>query len=100
MKSITIERRRATMIPAFRPKRRTFDRAQLLTAAKYAALTVAGILLFRAGQASALAERGYAAIGCEVFALFLPVMYYLISRTVRDAISAAQENKARDKRRI
>ena len=59
-------------------------RAFWLNVAKYAALTVAGILLFRAGAAYALAERGYKAIGGEVFALFLPVFFYIASVTVRD----------------
>ena len=31
MEPMKIERRRATMLPAFRPKRRTLDREQLLT---------------------------------------------------------------------
>lgn len=43
---------------------------------KYAALTIAGIMLFREGAARALAYRGYFAVGGEVFALFLPVFYY------------------------
>lgn len=51
---------------------------------KYAALTIAGIMLFREGAARALAYRGYFAVGGEVFALFLPVFYYCLSRTVRD----------------
>lgn len=38
---------------------------------KYAALTIAGIMLFREGAARALAYRGYFAVGGEVFALFL-----------------------------
>ena len=42
---------------------------------KYAALTIAGIMLFREGAARALAYRGYFAVGGEVFALFLPVFY-------------------------
>lgn len=54
--------------------------------AKYAALTVAGILLFRAGAAVALKERGYQAIGGEVFALFLPVFYLAFSKVIRDFI--------------
>ncbi len=90
MEPMKIERRRATMLPAFRPKRRTLDREQLLTVAKYAALTLAGILLFRAGQARALIERGCAAVGGEAFALFLPALYYMISRTVRDVIADKQ----------
>lgn len=47
---------------------------------KYAALTIAGIMLFREGAARALAYRGYFAVGGEVFALFLPVFYYCLSR--------------------
>ena len=54
------------------------------TVAKYAVLTVAGVVLFRAGAAYALTERGYRAIGGEIFALFLPAFYYVISATVRD----------------
>lgn len=54
---------------------------------KYAALTIAGIMLFREGAARALAYRGYFAVGGEVFALFLPVFYYCLSRTVRDLIT-------------
>ena len=54
--------------------------------AKYAALTLVGFLLFRAGQARALAERGYEALGGEVFALFLPVLYWMMSRVLRDTL--------------
>lgn len=74
--------------PRRRSKKHTRRRVRLngWTVAKYAALTVAGVLLFRAGAAYALTERGYKAIGGEVFALFLPVFYYTISATVRDYI--------------
>lgn len=70
------------------PRRRTNRRAKVsrATIALYATLTVAGILLFRAGAAVAYAERGYMAVGGEVFALFLPLFYFIISATVRDAI--------------
>lgn len=53
---------------------------------KYAILTLIGIILFRAGAAVGLRERGYEAVGGEAFALFLPVLYYLISATVREWI--------------
>ena len=36
--------------------------------------------------AAGLRERGYEAVGGEAFALLLPVMYYLISTTVKDWI--------------
>ncbi|MEY8313482.1 hypothetical protein AALA61_16305, partial [Oscillospiraceae bacterium 42-9] len=42
--------------------------------AKYAALTLFGFLLLKAGAARALADRGYQALGGEVFALFIPVL--------------------------
>ena len=74
--------------PRRRSQKNTRRRVRLngWTVAKYAALTVAGVLLFRAGAAYALTERGYKAIGGEAFALFLPVFYYTISATVRDYI--------------
>ena len=51
------------------------------TIIKYAILTLIGIVLFRAGAAAGLRERGY-----EAVALLLPVLYYLISTTVKDWI--------------
>lgn len=54
--------------------------------AKYAALTVAGALLFRAAATYALAERGYQAVGGEAAFLLLPVMYYLASSLIGDFI--------------
>ena len=56
----------------------------ILTVAKYTGLTLAGITLFRAGAAYALTERGYSAVGGEVVALLLPVLYPLISAAFRD----------------
>lgn len=66
------------------PRRRTSRRAKVsrATIALYATLTVAGIMLFRAGAAVAYVERGYNAVGGEAFALFLPVFYYIISQFV------------------
>ncbi len=83
-----IERREPSNI--FRKKRkwRLRDHLPMRTVAKYAALTLAGVLLFQAGRARALAERGYDALGGEVFALFLPVFYWMVSRVVRDALGA------------
>lgn len=48
--------------PRRRSQKNTRRRVRLngWTVAKYAALTVAGVLLFRAGAAYALTERGYA----------------------------------------
>ena len=57
------------------------------TVLKYIALTLAGIILFCIGSACAYMERGYQAFGGEVFALFTPLFYWLISQTVRDALN-------------
>lgn len=68
-----------------RTRQRVSRRAK--TIALYVCLTVGGILLFRAGAAYALQQRGYIAVGGEVFALLLPLIYYAISSTVRDIIA-------------
>lgn len=69
-----------------RTRRRTSRRIKINPAkiALYATLTVAGILLFQAGAAVAYAERGYRAVGGEVFALFLPAFYYTFSHVIGD----------------
>lgn len=51
---------------------------------KYLALFLVGVILFKLAAAQALIDRGYSAVGGEVFFLFLPVIYYLISKIVRD----------------
>lgn len=56
------------------------------TALKYAGLTIAGTILFRIGAAAAYTQRGYEAIGGEVFALFLPFFYWIISDMVKDML--------------
>ena len=77
-----------------RTRRRTSRRAKVsrATIALYASLTVAGIMLFRAGAAVAYAERGYNAVGGEVFALFLPAFYYIISQAVGDIVADMAKN--------
>lgn len=83
-----IERRQPSNIFCKKRKWRLRDHLPIRTVAKYAALTIAGVLHFRAGQAHALAERGYEALGGEVFALFLPVLYWMVERVVRDTLGA------------
>lgn len=81
-----IERRKPVNLFRTKRKWRLRDHIPVAAVAKYAALTLTGFLLFRAGQAHALAERGYDALGGEVFALFFPVFYWIVSRVVRDTI--------------
>ncbi len=63
-----------------KPKRRVDVRPIL----KYLALTILGFILFKMAAVQARLDRGYSAIGGGVMFLFLPVFYYLISKTVRD----------------
>lgn len=88
MKPMVIERRQPKNLYRKREKRRLRDYIPLKAVVKYAVLTLIGFLLFRAGQAHALAERGYEALGGEVFALFLPVLYWMVARVVRDTLDA------------
>lgn len=81
-----IERRKPVNLFRIKRKWRIRDHIPLVAVAKYAALTLAGILLFRTGQAQALAERGYEAFGGEVFALFFPLFYWMVSRIIRDIL--------------
>lgn len=53
---------------------------------KYGFLTLAGIWLYRCGAAYAFQQRGYFAVGGEVFALFLPFFYWFLSRVIRGII--------------
>ncbi len=82
-----IERREPVSL--FRMKRKRLLRChiRLAVVVKYAALTLVGILLFRTGQAQALVERGYEALGGEVFALLLPVLYWMVVRVARDILN-------------
>lgn len=83
-----IDRRQPVNLFRVKRKWRLWDHIPVAAVAKYAALTLIGFLLFRAGQARALAERGYEALGGEVFALFLPVLYWMVTRVIRDTLDA------------
>lgn len=80
---------RCEPVNIFRKQRkwRIRDHIPLAAVVKYATLTLVGVLLFRAGQAHALAERGYEALGGEVFALLLPVLYWMVVRVARDILN-------------
>lgn len=61
--------------------------------ARYAFLTVDGILLYKLGAVYALRERGYYAVGGEALALLLPVFYYCAAATVRDIVKDWRERR-------
>lgn len=52
----------------------------------YAVLAGIGIALFRWGHAYATRERGYIAIGGEMFFLLLPLLWWMFSNIVKDTI--------------
>ncbi len=56
------------------------------TAIKYAVITVSGILLFIAMNRAANAERIADSVGGEGLLLFLPVMWWLTERTIKDLV--------------
>lgn len=64
-----------------KPERPKVDICPIL---KYAALAFLGFVLFEFAAKQARIDRGYSAIGGEAVFLFLPLFYYLISKTVRD----------------
>ena len=72
-----------------KPKRPVVDVRPIL---KYAALTLLGFILFKMAAAQARIDRGYSAIGGEAMFLLLPVLYSLISKTVRDWLDDLRNN--------
>ena len=58
----------------------------------YVFLTAAGVLLYKLGAAYAMREREYFAVGGEVLALLLPVLYYGAKAMVRDIIKDGGED--------
>lgn len=57
------------------------------TIATYIVLTLFGIWLYRLGAEYAYQQRGYFAVGGEIFALMLPYFYWAIARTVKDLVA-------------
>ena len=56
------------------------------TAVKYALITVIGILLFVNLNQAANAERVADSVGGEGLLLFLPVLWWLTERTIKDLV--------------
>ena len=59
----------------------------------YVFLAVAGVLLYKAGAAYALRERGYFAVGGEALALLLPMLYYCAAATIRDIVRDMKDRR-------
>ena len=62
-------------------------RGRMQAILKYLFLSILGAALYVAGAKIAYEERGYFAVGGEVFALFLPAFYYIVSSMIRDVIA-------------
>jgi hypothetical protein len=63
--------------------------------AKWTAITVCGILLFKLGQAVAYAQRGYIAIGGEIFLLLLPLFWRLMETAIKEGVAFEPRSKER-----
>lgn len=54
---------------------------------KYITLTVIGVILFITVNRAANAERHAASVGGEAFFLILPLMWWIVERTVKDLLA-------------
>ncbi len=68
-------------------------RQLLQLVAKYATLTAFGILLYLFAAKYAFEQRGYFAVGGEVFFLLLPIFYYIVATMIRDIIRDIKNRK-------
>lgn len=59
---------------------------------KYTILSLLGLLLYSYAAEYASRWRGYFAVGGEFFILFLPLFYYIISKSVRDTIEEGKND--------
>jgi len=60
------------------------------TITKYTLLALAGLVAFVLLSCHFYGVRGYKAVGGEVFALLLPVLYYVLGKTVRDIFTTEE----------
>lgn len=65
--------------------------------AKWAAITACGILLFNWGHAAAYTQRGYEAIGGEIFLLFLPLFWWLIETSVKEGTGREHRSSRKER---
>lgn len=69
-------------------------RSSVLRALEAVAVILASIVLFHMGQAYALQERGYEAIGGEYLLLAFPALYYLLRAEFKDYVADLRETLA------
>ena len=68
--------------------------------AKWAAITACGILFFDRGHAAAYAQRGYEAIGGEIFLLFLPLFWLLIEISVKEGTTHEHRGSTKERQQL
>lgn len=68
---------------------------EVKTVIKYALLVVAGVLLFKWGQAIAFSYRGYRALGGETAFITLPLLWFVIEKMIRDTTHALRGGEER-----
>lgn len=66
-------------------------RSSLHRAIEAVVVILASLAIFLVGQAHALQERGYEAIGGEYLLLALPVLYYLLRAVIKDYLADLRE---------
>ena len=66
-------------------------RSSLFRAIEAVVVILASAALFFVGQAHALRERGYEAIGGEYLLLAIPVLYYLLRAVLKDYLADQEE---------
>ena len=68
----------------------------IISAVKWLLIIIGTFFLFRWGQAAAFAERGYKAYGGEMFILLVPLLWWLIERSVKDSKVIIKEIRRND----
>ena len=76
-------------------KRRT--RAE--TVLKYAIITMCGLIIFTLANDSANAERISSSVGGEAVFVLLPVLWWVVERSIKDAAAEAKKAKRSRKER-
>lgn len=59
---------------------------------KWFGLIIAGIILFMLGSKQAFHQRGYEAVGGEIFLLLLPAVYYFFEQMVHELAEEIKED--------
>lgn len=72
-----------------KPRKRITAEAVL----KYAIITVCGLILFTLANDSANAGRVRDSVGGEAIFVFLPILWWVVERTIKDSVAEAKKAK-------